>query len=73
MKNELRNRLNAARMEAQRNLNQRRQKLAILLEQEQQMYKEEIFASQETPEKIKHKMSQRVKELKDEKESRRKD
>lgn len=71
--NELRQRLKQLRDQSQRNLNMRRQQLAILLESEQAKYQQEIVGSQETPEQVRARMAQRVRQLKDERESQRKE
>lgn len=64
--NEMRMRLKQMRDTANRNLNGRRQQLAILLENEQAQYQQQIVGSQETPEQVRARMAERVKQLKEE-------
>lgn len=44
----------------------------MLLESEQAKYQQEIVGSQETPEQVRARMAERVRQLKDERESQRK-
>lgn len=69
----MRQRLKQMRDASNRNLNARRQQLAFQLEKEQAQYQQEIVGSQETPEQVRARMAERVKQLKEERESHRKD
>jgi hypothetical protein len=63
--NEMRLRLKQLREQSNRNLNMRRQQLAMLLEKEHVQFQQEIVGSQETPEQIRSRMAERVKQLKE--------
>ncbi|CAK85047.1 unnamed protein product (macronuclear) [Paramecium tetraurelia] len=65
------NRLQQIRSEAEANKNQRREKLAFLLNAEHEQYQQEIKAMVETPEQVKERMMKEVAELKQRKEAER--
>ncbi|CAD8052711.1 unnamed protein product [Paramecium primaurelia] len=62
------NRLQQIRTEAEAHKNQRKEKLAALLNAEHQQYQQEIKAMVETPEQVKERMMKEVAELKQRKE-----
>ncbi|CAD8150553.1 unnamed protein product [Paramecium pentaurelia] len=62
------NRLQQIRAEAEANKNQRREKLAFLLNEEHEQYQQEIKAMVETPEQVKERMMKEVADLKERKE-----
>lgn len=64
-------RLQDLREQRARYLDARRHRLAQLLSFEEEMYKQEIIESQETPEQVRDRMEQKLKELKERKESER--
>jgi hypothetical protein len=53
------------------NLADRKQKLAALLAQEDQLYEQEFLASLETPEQVRAKMAERLSTLKESREQER--
>jgi hypothetical protein len=61
--------LQQLRQQAQAQLGERRRRLAQLLQEEDQWCKQQIVDLEETPEKMREKMAQRVRQLKQEREA----
>ena len=70
-KNMLKNRVNEMRNYNDHLLEQRRARLAALLEAEEKQYEQEFLANLETPEQVRQKMAERLMELKEKREQER--
>jgi hypothetical protein len=64
-------RMSELREEALRKVEERRARLANLLDEEHNQYKAEMMSTQETPEQVRQRMMERVKTLKEEREKKR--
>jgi len=69
--NYVKTRLTQLRQKHQENIEQKRMKLAALLEYENEQYKQEIKGLEDTPEQVRQKMIERVNQLRAQKEAQR--